>query len=89
MGGARYLLVAVALALTACGGDDKPDIQEIEGQLDRIVQEQTGTQDLTVSCADEVSEGDVCDVTAPGGLQAEIRVTRLDGESVEGELVRP
>ena len=88
MGVARYFLVAVALALPACG-DDEPAVQAIEGQLVRIVQDQTGTQELTVDCADDVSEGDVCDVSAPGGLQAQVRVTQLDGESVEGELVTP
>jgi len=91
MAWARYLVVTgVAAALAGCGGDtDEPDVDEIMRELGREVQEQTGTEDVEVICSEDVSEGDLCDVTAPGGLKARVRVVRLDGDEIEGEIVQP
>ena len=89
MGRARYFLVAVVAALGACGDDAETDVARTEEELVRIVEQQTGTDEVAVSCPSDVGEGDVCDVTAPGGVQAQVRVTRLDGDAVEGEVVQP
>jgi hypothetical protein len=88
MGRARYFFVAVALALTACGDDSGPDVSKIERDLAAGVEADTGTRDVAVECPDDVAEGDACDVTAAGGVKAQVRVTRLDDEA-EGELVQP
>ena len=82
---ARYLVViAVAAALGGCGGGgDAPErnTAELERDLAREIQGTTGTRDVTVDCPDEAGEGDVCDVTAPGGVKAKV--------TVEGEIVQP
>ena len=52
------------------------------------MQEQTGTQDVRVACPDDISEGDLCDVTASGGLKATIRITEID-DGAKGEIVQP
>jgi len=88
MGRARYFVIAAALALSACGDEPKPDVGKITDDLARDVQEQTGTQDVRVACPDDVSEGDLCDVTAAGGLTAKIRVTQID-DGAKGEIVQP
>lgn len=89
MGRARYLVViAVAVALVGCGSDSGPDVDAIERDLAASVEEDTGTRDVTVECPEDVEEGDVCQVTAAGGLKAEVRVTGLDGEA-EGTVVQP
>jgi len=90
MGRSRYYLVAVAAAaLAACGDDAETDAGRAEGELAGIVEQQTGTEDVVVSCPDDVGEGDVCDVAAPGGVRAQVRVTRLDEDGVEGQVVQP
>ena len=89
MGRARYFLVAVATALAACGDDAETDVARTEGELAHIVEQQTGTDAVVVSCPDDVSEGDVCEVTAAGGVRAQVRVTRLDDDAVEGQVVQP
>jgi hypothetical protein len=91
MARARYLLVIAALAaLVGCGDDDEqPSTDQIAKELARDVQEQTGTKGVVVSCSGDVSEGDLCDVTAAGGLKAKVRIVRLDGDDVEGEVVQP
>jgi hypothetical protein len=89
VGRARYFLVAVATALAACGDDAETDVARAEGELAGIVEQQTGTEDVVVSCPDDVGEGDVCDVAAPGGVRAQVRVTRLDEDAVEGQVVQP
>ena len=88
MRGRRYFLV-VAVALAACGDDAETDVARTEGELARIVEQQTGTEEVVVSCPEDVGEGDVCDVAAPGGVQAQVRVTRLDDDAVEGQVVQP
>ncbi len=89
MGRARYLVViAVAAALVGCGDDSSPDVAGIERDLAAGVEADTGTRDVTVECPDDVGEGDVCQVTAAGGVKAGVRVTALDGEA-EGTLVQP
>jgi hypothetical protein len=89
MGRARYSVVAVALALFAgCGDDSGTDVGTIERDLAAGVEQDTGTRDVTVECPDDVEEGDVCRVSAAGGVNAEVRVTQLDDEA-EGELVQP
>ncbi len=86
---ARYFVVAVAFALLAgCGDDSDADIATIERDLAAGVEEDTGTRDVTVDCPDDVGEGDVCDVTAAGGVKAQVRVTQLDGDA-EGTVVQP
>lgn len=88
MGRARYFVVAVALALAACGDDSGPDVGTIERDLAAGVEQDTGTRDVSVDCPEDVGEGDVCQVTATGGVKAQIRVTQLDDQA-EGELVEP
>jgi len=88
MGRARYFVVAVALAFAACGDDSEPDIGAVERDLAAGVEQDTGTRDVSVDCPEDVGEGDVCQVTAAGGVKAQVRVTRLD-EQAEGELVQP
>jgi hypothetical protein len=83
---ARYLLVAVLLA--GCGDDSAPDVAEVEQDLARVVQERTGTQGARVECPEDVGEGDSCDVIAPGGVRASIKVTRL-GDEADGDLLLP
>jgi hypothetical protein len=86
---ARYLAV-IAIALGGCDDESEPAPPTIEGDLVRIVQEKTGTAGVVlVDCPDDVAEGDLCDVTAPGGVKAKIRVTHLDDDDVDGELVQP
>ena len=86
----RYLVMTVGVAaLVGCGDDEAPDTAQVEGDLARIVQEQTGTRDVRVSCPGDVGEGDLCDVSAPGGLQAQVKVTRVEDGDVAGEVVRP
>ena len=91
MARARYFVVTVGVAaLVGCGDDEAaPDTARVEGDLARIVQQQTGTRDVRVSCPGDVGEGDLCDVSAPGGLEAQVEVTRLDDGEVEGEVVQP
>jgi hypothetical protein len=92
MGRARYLVVTVGVAaLVGCGDDEanRPDTAQVEGDLARTVQQQTGTRDVRVSCPGDVGEGDLCDVSAPGGLDAQVKVTRLADGEVEGEIVQP
>ena len=87
---ARYWLVTAAFtALAGCGDDEKPDLDQVTKGLARDVQEQTGTQDVRVLCPGDVSEGDLCDVTAKGGLKAKVRIVRLDGDEADGEVVQP
>jgi hypothetical protein len=89
VGRARYLLVAFVVAFAACGDDDSgPDVGAIERDLAVGVEQDTGTNDVSVDCPEDVGEGDVCQVTAAGGVHAQIRVTQLD-DQVEGELVQP
>jgi hypothetical protein len=86
----RYLLATAALAaLVGCGDDQATDVDEVQKALARDVQEQTGTRSVQVVCPDDVSEGDLCDVTAEGGVKAQVRVVRLEGDDVEGEVVQP
>ena len=89
MGRARYLVVIAALALAGCGEDGATDVDDVTQQLVRDVERQTGTQDVLVECDDDVSEGDLCDVTAAGGLKAQVKITKLDDGDVEGEVVQP
>ena len=88
MGWARYWVV-VAIALGACGDDGGIDLDAVTSQLESDVQRQTGTENVRVACDDDVSEGDLCDVTAAGGLKAQVRIIRLEGDDVEGEIVQP
>jgi hypothetical protein len=88
MGRARYFLVAVALAFAACGDDSGSDLGTIERDLAAGVEQDTGTNDVSVDCPEDVGEGDVCQVTAAGGVKAQVRVTALD-DHAEGELVQP
>jgi hypothetical protein len=85
---ARYLVV-IAISLGACGDDGATDVDDVTRQLEGDVQRQTGTRDVQVMCEDDVSEGDVCDVTAAGGLDAQVRITRLEDGEVQGEVVQP
>jgi hypothetical protein len=91
MARARYLLVTAALAaLAGCGNDDEePAIDQVARELAHDVQEQTGTKDVVVTCSGHVSEGDLCDVTAAGGLKAKVRIVRLEDGDVQGEVVQP
>jgi hypothetical protein len=90
MGRARFLVVTVALALAGCGDDDaRPDYDEIVSKLADDVQEQTGTRQVVVLCQGNLAEGELCDVRAPGGLKAKVRITRLDDGDVDGEVVQP
>ena len=79
---ARYLLV-VAMALGACGedGESRPDGAALERDLTRTVEEQTRTRDVTVDCPADAGEGDLCTVTAPGGVRAKV--------TVDGKIVAP
>ena len=89
MGRTRYLIViAAAVAVLGCGDDSSVDVGGIERDLAAGVEEDTGTRDVTVDCPEDVDEGDVCQLSAPGGLKAEVRVTRLDGEA-EGTVEQP
>ena len=88
MGRARYFFVAVALAFSACGDDSGPDVATVERDLAAGVEQDTGTSDVTVECPDDVGEGDTCQVTAAGGVKAQVKVTKLDDQA-EGELVQP
>jgi hypothetical protein len=87
MRGARYLLVTAALA--GCGHADQPDTDAVTNALARDVAQQTGTPNVNVVCRDGVSEGDLCDVSAEGGLKAKVRIASIDGDDVEGEVVQP
>ncbi len=90
MGSARYLLVIVAaIALIGCGEESTSDTDEIVRALARDVQQQTGTQDVVVVCGEDVGEGDLCDVTAAGGVRAKVKITRLEDGDVQGEVVQP
>ena len=90
MGRARYLVViAAAIALIGCGEETKPDTDEIVQALARDVQQQTGTKDVLVVCGEDVGEGDLCDVTAAGGVKAKVKITRLEDGDVQGEVVQP
>ena len=84
---ARYLLVAAALA--GCGDADKPDTDAVTKALARDVEQQTGTRNVSVLCSDGTSEGDLCDVSAEGGLKAKVRIVSIEGDDVEGEVVQP
>ena len=88
MRGARYLLVA-AIALGACGDEPGPEPEIVEEQLAQEVQDETGTQGVRVDCPDDPEEGDLCDVQASGGVRAKVRITRLEGTVVDGEVVQP
>lgn len=89
MGRTRYLVaVAATVAVIGCGDDSAEDVGGIERDLAAGAEEDTGTRDVTVDCPEDVEEGDVCQLTAPGGLKAEVRVTRLDGEA-EGTVEQP
>jgi hypothetical protein len=90
----RVAVLAAAgacLALAACGNGSESglDVEKIEGDLAQDVEDATGTRDVTVTCSADVVEGDLCDVTAAGGVRAQVRVTRLDDGEVDGEVVPP
>ena len=85
---ARYLLVIV-LALAGCGSESDPEPDNLEEQLASEIQEETGTQRVAVRCPDDPEEGDLCDLTASGGLKAKVRITRIDDADVDGEVVQP
>jgi hypothetical protein len=90
MGRARYLFVtAVVAALAGCGDDSTEDPADIARELERDVQDQTGTEDVRVLCDEDVGEGDLCEVRAAGGLRAQVRITRLEDSEVDGEVVQP
>ena len=91
MGRARYFFViAVVAALAGCGDDSTEDpVDVVKRELARDVQEQTGTQDVQVLCDEDVGEGDLCEIRAAGGLRAQVRITRLEGSEVDGEVVQP
>jgi hypothetical protein len=77
----RYLVV-IAVALGGCGaGASASDTGDLERDLVRTVEDQTGTVDVKVDCPDGAGEEDVCDVTAPGGIRAQV--------TVEGKVVQP
>ena len=75
---ARYFVVA-GLALAGCGGDSDSDSdrRDLERDLARTVEEQTGTRDVKVVCPED---GDLCTVKAPGGVEAKVTV---DGKVVD------
>ena len=78
---ARYLVV-IAFAIAGCGGDDSDSgTAELEHDLVRTVEEQTGTRDVAVDCPEDAGEGDLCTVTAPGGVRSKV--------TVDGKLVQP
>jgi hypothetical protein len=78
---ARYSIV-IALLLGACGGGDSASgTRELERDLTRTVEQQTGTRDVVVDCPDDAEGGDVCDVTAPGGVRAKV--------TADGKIVQP
>ena len=90
----RLAVLAAAgacLALAACGDDSESglDVEKVESGLARDVEDATGTRDVTVTCSVDVVEGDLCDVTAAGGIRAQVRVTRLGDGEVAGEVVQP
>ena len=82
-------LAWLLLALAGCGAEDTLDTDEIVQALARDVQEQTGTQDVRVVCGEGVGEGDLCDITAAGGVRAKVKITRLEDGDVQGEVVQP
>ena len=82
-------MIVIAISLGACGDDATPDTGEVESDLARIVQEQTGTRDVRITCPDDLGEGDLCRVSAQGGVRAQVRVTQLDDGDVDGEIVQP
>ena len=85
---ARYLLV-IGVALAGCGGEPESAPDDLEEQLASEIQQETGTQGVTVSCPDDPEENDFCDLTASGGLKAQVRITRIDDAEVDGEVVQP
>jgi hypothetical protein len=85
---ARYLLV-IAVALAGCGDEAESGPDDVEEQLVSEIQAETGTESVTIECPDDPQEGDLCDLTAPGGLRAKVRITRLDDGAVDGEVVQP
>ena len=87
----RVVLAAAAacIALAACGDDSSPDLGDIERDLAEQVGEHTATPDVSVACPDDAAEGDTCDVTAPGGVRARVKIVRLEDGDVEGEVVQP
>ena len=87
MGRARYLVV-IAVALAGCG-DGAGAPEDLEDQLATEIQQKTGTKGVAVTCPDEPEEGDLCDLTASGGLTAKVRITRIDGSEADGEVVQP
>jgi hypothetical protein len=90
MGRARYrVATAAAIALIGCGDEEStPETDQIVRALEHDVQQQTGTQDVLVACGEDVGEGDLCDVTAAGGVKAKVKITRLEDGEVEG-VVQP
>ena len=90
----RYFAVIVTgLALSACG-EATLDTGNIENEIAPQVEDQTGTKDVEISCPDDVEakKGDEfeCDATAPGGLEAKIKVVQEnDDGDVNWELVEP
>ena len=74
MGRARYFFVAVALALSRPAATIPGRMSAtIESDLAAGVEQDTGTRDVTVECPDDVGEGDTCQVTAAGGVKAQVQ----------------
>ena len=89
MGRVLHLLI-VALVFAGCGDEEDVDVAAVERDLARVVQQETATREVSVDCPDDVDEGDLCRVSAPGGLSAEIRVTRVgDPGQTDGEVLPP
>ena len=92
----RYLAAiaaAVCLGLAGCG-EETLDVSEIEEQITPEVESQTGSTNVDVDCPDDVeAKADdtfECDLSAEGGIEAQVKVTQEDDEgNVTWEVVQP
>ena len=87
---ARILILATALALPACS-EKVINTDELEGEIARELEAQTGVVPASVECPDDVpaEKGGTfrCTVTADDGSSAGITVTQTDDQgSIDWEV---
>ena len=86
-------LAALALALSACGGDDTVDADKAEQGIENSSLSSSTTQITSASCPDDVKKEKgktfTCDVKLSGGGKAEVTVTETSNHDTFTYAYKP